>query len=49
MVHDILCSQTGEVIAKGSAVLVCFNFLKQKSEPIPEFIKEKLISHLVHN
>ncbi|MGM0886440.1 MAG: acyl-CoA thioesterase [Bacillota bacterium] len=48
MFHDILCSQTGEVIAKGSAVLVCFNFLKQKSEPIPEFIKEKLISHLVH-
>ncbi|MDM5213605.1 acyl-CoA thioesterase [Peribacillus sp. NJ4] len=49
MVHDILCSQTGEVIAKGSAVLVCFNFLNQNSEPIPEMIKEKLISHLVHN
>ncbi|MGG4266622.1 acyl-CoA thioesterase [Peribacillus simplex] len=48
MVHDILCSQTGEVIARGSAVLVCFNFSNQKSEPTPEFIKEKLISHLVH-
>ncbi|MBO0997100.1 acyl-CoA thioesterase [Bacillus sp. SD075] len=49
MVHDILCTQTGEVMAKGSAVLVCFNFLNQKSEPIPEFIKAKLITHLVHN
>ncbi|MGE7760886.1 acyl-CoA thioesterase [Peribacillus sp. NPDC097895] len=49
MAHEILCSQTGASIAKGSAVLVFFNFSNQKSEPIPEMIKEKLISHLVHN
>ncbi|KQU11000.1 thioesterase [Bacillus sp. Leaf13] len=48
MVHDIYCSQTGEAIAKGSAVLVCFNFTEQKSEPIPVMIKDTLISHLVH-
>lgn len=47
--HDILCSQTGETIAKGMAVLVCFNFNEQKSEPIPEMIKEKLVLHLVHS
>ena len=47
--HDIICSQTGETIAKGTATLVCFNFGEQKSEPIPETIKEELISHLVHS
>ena len=49
MSHDIICSQTGETIAKGTAILVCFNFGEQKSEPIPETIKERLVSHLVHS
>ncbi|MFJ7747315.1 acyl-CoA thioesterase [Peribacillus sp. NPDC097295] len=47
--QDILCSQTGEPISKGTAVLVCFNFTEQKSEPIPERVKEKLVPHLVHS
>ncbi|MFD9624549.1 acyl-CoA thioesterase [Peribacillus muralis] len=45
--HEILCSQTGKSIAKGHAVLVCYDFSKQKSEPIPERIKDKLISEIV--
>ncbi|MGE7876832.1 acyl-CoA thioesterase [Peribacillus muralis] len=45
--HEILCSQTGEIIAEGHAVLVCYNFATQKSEPIPEKMKEKLISEIV--
>lgn len=49
MSHEIVCSQTGEMIAKGTAVLVCFNFSEQKSEVIPDVIRETMMSHLVHN
>lgn len=41
--HDIYCAQTGSPIAKGTAILVQFNFDKQESEPIPVLLKEKLL------
>ena len=47
--HEIVCSQTGEMIAKGTAVLVCFNFSEQKSEVIPDLSRKTMMSHLVHN
>lgn len=39
--------QNGELKAKGKAVLVHFDFLNQKSVPIPESIKTQLHEHLV--
>lgn len=42
--HDISCAQTGSPIAKGTAILVQFNFDKQESEPIPELLKDRLLS-----
>lgn len=34
--HDIIDAKSGEPIAKGNAIMVYFNFEKQKSEPLPE-------------
>lgn len=39
--------QEGKLCAKGVAVYVNFNFSKQKSERIPDNIREKLSQHLV--
>ncbi|WP_096189943.1 acyl-CoA thioesterase [Evansella halocellulosilytica] len=39
--------QDGILCAKGQAVYVNFNFEKQKAEPIPDGIKEKLNEHLI--
>ena len=39
--------QNGELKAKGKAVLVHFDFLNQKSVPIPEPIKSQLHEHLI--
>ncbi|PLR95312.1 acyl-CoA thioesterase [Bacillus sp. T33-2] len=47
--HDIVCGQTYQLIAKGNAVMVFFDFKKQKSEIMPELLKEGLKSFLVHN
>lgn len=38
--------QDGIIISRGKAFLVCFDYAKQKSFPIPEDIKEKLKEHL---
>lgn len=46
--HDIICSQTGEIIAKANAIIVYFDFEKQKSAPIPGLLKEGLMSYLAH-
>ncbi|MDP4164156.1 MAG: thioesterase family protein [Bacillota bacterium] len=45
--HEILCSQTKELIAKGNAVIVYFDFTNQKSENLPELLKEELKSYKV--
>ncbi|WP_026695732.1 acyl-CoA thioesterase [Peribacillus kribbensis] len=40
--HEITCAQTGELIAKGMAVIVYFNFETQKSEVLPPLLKSAL-------
>jgi acyl-CoA thioester hydrolase len=47
--HDIYCAQTGEHIASGNAVIVYFDFEKQKSEPIPDLLREGLKHNFVHS
>lgn len=42
--HDIICSQTQQLIAKGNAIIVYYDFKKQKSEVLPELLKEGLNS-----
>lgn len=46
--HTIVCAENGDVIARGSAVIVFFDFTLQKSAPIPDSLKERLSSYLVH-
>lgn len=45
--HDIVCSQTQQLIAKGNAIIVHYNFTNQKSEVLPELLKEGLKSYLM--
>lgn len=45
--HDITSTQTNELIAKGNAIMVFFNFEKQRSEPIPELLRSGLKNYLV--
>lgn len=45
--HDILDNETGKLIAKGSEVIVFFDFDAQKSIPIPELLRVELERHLV--
>lgn len=47
MVHQIVDEKTGELIAKGEAGAVYFNFEIQKSERMPAEFKLKLEKHLV--
>jgi acyl-CoA thioester hydrolase len=42
--HDIVCSQTHQLIAKGNAIIVYYDFKNQKSEALPELLKEGLKS-----
>ncbi|TYR78607.1 acyl-CoA thioesterase [Priestia megaterium] len=44
--HEITDSQTGTLIAKGEAVIVYFNFDTQKSELLPDAVKQFLQSHI---
>ncbi|GAM14449.1 acyl-CoA thioesterase [Mesobacillus selenatarsenatis] len=45
--HDIVCSQTQQLIAKGNAIIVYYDFTNQKSESLPELLKEGLKSYLL--
>ena len=45
--HLLTQSETDTVVARASATLVCFNFDEQKSETIPEEVREILESNLV--
>ncbi|GAA6153600.1 acyl-CoA thioesterase [Pseudoteredinibacter isoporae] len=40
-----IAEQEGEIIAKGKAVLVHFDYEKQKASPIPEDIRAQLDAH----
>ena len=44
--HDILCAQTGTVIARGHAVIAFYNKEEKLSEPIPADLKEKLLQYM---
>ncbi|WP_079509005.1 acyl-CoA thioesterase [Mesobacillus jeotgali] len=45
--HDIVCSQTKQLIAKGNAIVVFYDFNNQKSEVLPELLKEGLKSYFL--
>ncbi|WP_078547495.1 acyl-CoA thioesterase [Litchfieldia alkalitelluris] len=49
--HEIIEKGTSRLIAKGYAVIVHFNFEKQQSEPIPDYIREALNQYILitHN
>ncbi len=44
--HEIKNHDTGELIAKGSAVIVCFDFESQQTVNIPTHLREQLIGHM---
>jgi acyl-CoA thioester hydrolase len=47
--HDIIDMKTDQLIAKGNAIMVCFDFEKQQSEPLPAILKEGLQHYFVHS
>jgi acyl-CoA thioester hydrolase len=47
LMHEVNCSQTGELIAKGNAIMVYFDFDLQRSAQIPEEIREQLAQHFI--
>lgn len=47
--HEILATETGARIAKAEAVIVCFNYEEQKTEPISPALRKILEGHLVTN
>ena len=44
--HKIIASETGKVIATGSAVVVCFNFQEQATKLIPKELRLELEKHM---
>src|SRR5690554_2100654 len=47
--HEIICTETNKLIAKGEAVMVCFDFKNQVSKAISEEVKKQLESTLVYH
>lgn len=47
--HDIFLKGTNEIVAKGNAIMVYFNFEKQISEPLPALLREDLRNYFVHS
>ncbi|MCM3571340.1 thioesterase family protein [Neobacillus mesonae] len=47
--HDIISNETKELVARGNVVMVYFNFEQQKSEPLPDLLKNALQNFLVHS
>jgi acyl-CoA thioester hydrolase len=46
MVHEIIQAETGAIIARGSTVIVCFDFHEQQSVEIPTELRTTLEEHL---
>ncbi|WP_147534304.1 acyl-CoA thioesterase [Bacillus marasmi] len=44
--HTVINQTNEEIIAKGEVVLVCFDFTKQKSEPLAERVVGKLNNYV---
>ncbi len=40
--HELICANTGKLIAKGNATIVYFDFEAQKSKPLPALLREQL-------
>lgn len=47
--HEIVCSQRSDLIARGHAVVVYFDFDKQESAVIPDLLREGLRENLVES
>lgn len=47
LAHEIKEAMTGLLIAEGSAVVVCFDFLEQKTVLIPEGLRTKLEENML--
>jgi acyl-CoA thioester hydrolase len=47
IVHRILDEKTGTLIALGEATIVYFNFKTQKSEPIPDDLRNQLEQYMI--
>jgi acyl-CoA thioester hydrolase len=45
--HVISCDRTGEIIARANAVMVYFDFENQRSEPLPDSLKNALRKYFV--
>ena len=45
--HEITCKQTGQTIARGNGVVVCFNFKQQQTMALPEDFKRDLGKYVV--
>ena len=45
--HDMICTDTGKLIAKGYEVMVYFDFEQQESKAIPEQVQEGLKGFLL--
>ncbi|MFS8580448.1 MAG: acyl-CoA thioesterase [Novibacillus thermophilus] len=44
--QPIVDSETGNLVAKGHSTIVYFDFKEQKSQPIPEHIREALVQYV---
>lgn len=47
--HDIIDTKTEHLIAKGNAIMVSFDFEKQKSEPLPDLLRDGLQHYYVRS
>lgn len=47
--HIVICNETQTLIAKGEAVLVCFDFEHQVSTEVPDWLREKLKKELIQH
>ncbi|WP_026582295.1 acyl-CoA thioesterase [Bacillus sp. J33] len=47
--HEIVCSQTNNLIARGNAIIVYFDFQKQESADIPDLLREGLAQNLIES
>lgn len=45
--HEIVCTQTGNLLAKGNAIIVYFDFVEQESAVIPDLLRESLKQNLI--
>lgn len=47
LVHELTEAESGTKIASGSATIVCFDYQKQQTEPIPDRLRKSLEEFLI--